>query len=95
MDKSISVVQEQYGEVTISDRRKISLTGIKKVVNFNPEEFLIEARLGVMLLKGSELEIVKLDISEGVLLLKGKFDSISYIDGNTKTKESIITRLFK
>ena len=95
MDKSLGVVQEQYGEIKISDRKKISLTGIKKVVNFNPVEFLIESRLGVMLLKGSELEIVKLDVSEGILLLKGKFDSISYIDGNTKHKESFITRLFK
>ena len=75
--------------------KKINLTGIKKVVNFNPEEFLIESRLGVILLKGSSLEIVKLDVSEGILMLKGRVDSLSYMDGNTKNKESFISRLFK
>ena len=92
MDKT--VISELYGEIKIVDRKKISLTGIKKVVNFNPEEFLIESRLGVLLLKGNSLEVVKLDVSEGVLLIKGHIDSINYMDNN-KNKESFITRLFR
>ena len=39
--------------------------------------------------------ITKLDIIEGILLLKGKFNSISYIDSNKQTKDNFITRLFK
>ena len=89
------VINNSYGEVKILDRKKISLTGIKKLVSFNPEEFLIETYLGVLLLKGSSLEILKLDTSEGLLSIKGKIDGLNYIDGNKKSETGIIARLFK
>ena len=94
MDKDI-VINNLYGEVKIIDRKKISLTGIKKLVSFNPEEFLIETYLGVLLLKGSSLEIIKLDTSEGLLSIKGKIDSLNYMDSNKKNDTGIIARLFK
>ena len=94
MDKDI-VINNLYGEVKIIDRKKIILTGIKKLVSFNPEEFLIETYLGVLLLKGSSLEIIKLDTSEGLLSINGKIDSLNYMDGNKKNDTGIIARLFK
>ena len=84
----------QYSDIKVTDRKKISLTGVKKVVNFNSEEFLIETTLGAISLKGSELEVVKLDTVDQVLSIKGKFDSLTYNDGNKK-EVSFISRLFK
>ena len=52
-----NIISNQYGEIKIVDRKKISLTGVKKLVSFNPEEFLIETTLGILLLKGQELEM--------------------------------------
>ena len=94
MDNNI-VVNNKYGEIKIVDRKKISLSGIKKIVSFNPEEFLIESTLGVILLKGEELEIIKLDTNDGLLSIKGIFNSINYMDSNKKDNQSIISRLFK
>ena len=84
----------QYGDIKINDRKKISLTGVKKVVNFNSEEFLLETTLGVISLKGSELEIVKLDTVDQILSIKGRFNSLTYMDSNKK-EVSFISRLFK
>lgn len=84
----------QYGDIKINDRKKISLTGVKKVVNFNSEEFLLETTLGVISLKGSELEIVKLDTVDQILSIKGRFNSLTYMDSNKK-EVSLISRLFK
>lgn len=83
-------------EVKMTDRKTIYLTGIKKIVSFDNEEFLMESNMGVILLKGENLELNKLDTSDGNVKIKGKINSMSYVDGKQKNKdESLITKLFK
>ena len=90
-----SIISNQYGEIKVTDRKKVSLSGVKKLVSFNPEEFLIETNLGVLLLKGQELEIIKLDTTDGILSIKGHVNNLNYIDSNKSKESSIIARLFK
>ena len=83
-------------EVKMTDRKTIYLTGIKKIVSFDNEEFLMESNMGVILLKGESLELNKLDTSDGNVKIKGKINSFSFVDGKTKNKdEGIFTKLFK
>ena len=78
------------------DRREISLTGIKKITSFDSEEFLLESNMGAILIKGSNLEIMKLDTHDGNLKIKGKINSFTYLDDKEKHKEeSILSKLFK
>ena len=90
-----NIISNQYSEIKIVDRKKINLSGVKKIVSFNPEEFLIESNLGVILLKGEELEIIKLDTTDGILSIKGRINSLNYMDSNKPKESSIISRLFK
>jgi len=48
-------------------------------------------------IKGSELEIIKLDTYQGNVSIKGKIDALNYSDiDNKKNKEdSFLTKLFK
>ena len=84
-------------EVKIIDRREIHLTGVKKITSFDHEEFLLETTMGVLLLKGSVLEILKLDTHDGNVRIKGKINSYQYIEnGKGKAKEeSFLAKLFK
>ncbi len=87
-----------YGshEVKITDRSIISLTGINKINSFDEEEFLMESNMGLILLKGEGLEIVKLDTHDGNVKIKGKLNSYAYIENVKKTKEeSLLSKLFK
>ena len=90
-----NTITNQYGEIKITDRKKIILSGVKKLISFNPNEFLIETSLGVLLLKGEDLEIIKLDTTEGNLSIKGRINSLNYMDSNKNKESSIIERLFK
>ena len=90
-----TIISNNYGEVKIIDRKKVNLTGVKKLVSFNPEEFLIESTLGVILLKGNDLEVIKLDTNDQLLSIKGRFNSLTYMDSNKKSESSFIARLFK
>ena len=83
-------------EIKLNDRKKISLSGLKKLVSFDPEEFVMETNLGPLVLKGNNLEIVKLDIIDGNLQIKGKINSWVYLDGKDSKKDnSILAKLFK
>ena len=89
-------VENLLSEIKVVDRQKISLTGVKKLVSFDPEEFLMDTTLGPLVLKGSNLEIVKLDTLAGNLNIRGKVNSISYLDGrDIKNKGNVLTKLFK
>lgn len=83
-------------EVKLTDRKTIILTGIKKIISFDNEEFLMESNMGVILLKGENLELIKLDTSDGNVRIKGKINSLNYVENKEKNKEeSFISKLFK
>lgn len=82
--------------VNMSERKSIVLTGVKKIESFDNEEFLLNTNLGPILLKGSSLEIIKLDTLEGNVSIKGKIDSLQYLDAQDKGKDSgLFNKLFK
>jgi len=87
-----------YGshEIKITDRSVINLSGINKISSFDDQEFLMESNMGIILLKGEGLEIVKLDTHDGNVKIKGKLISFAYIENIKKNKEeSLISKLFK
>lgn len=96
MDKVEDIVSYGSHELKIIDRREIALTGIKKITSFDAEEFLLESNMGPILIKGSGLEIMRLDTHDGNVKIKGKINGFNYLDSKEKAKEeSIIAKLFK
>ena len=82
--------------ISINERKSITITGVKKIESFDNEEFLLNTNLGSMLLKGENLEMVKLDTLEGNVTIKGKINNLLYLDGSNKTKDtSLFNKLFK
>lgn len=83
--------------VSINGRKNIIISGIKKIDSFDEKEFLIETIMGFMNIKGSDLEIIKLDTFQGDVTIKGKIDSLVYLESmNKKNKsDSIFNKLFK
>ena len=96
MNKVDEIVTYGTHELKLMDRREIALTGIKKIASFDSEEFLLESNMGIILIKGSNLEIMKLDTHDGNVKIKGKINSFTYLENKEKIKEeSIISKLFK
>lgn len=94
MEKNI---EENYNHIiNIIERKTITLTGIKKINNFNNTEFYVESIMGPLLLKGEMLELIKMDTFKGNLNIKGKITSINYLEETKKMKaDNIMARLFK
>jgi sporulation protein YabP len=95
MDKDI--ITSSNHSISITERKNIMISGVKKIDSFDNEEFLLETIMGYIVIKGSELEIIKLDTYQGNVSIKGKINSLTYMESaNKKEKEeSIISKLFK
>ena len=83
--------------VNINQRRNVTIKGVKKIDNFSDIEFLLETNMGYILIKGNNLEITKLDTFEGDVSIKGKIDSLTYLESSNKRdkSESLLSKLFK
>ena len=94
MDKTS--ISELNHNVSIIDRKNVSITGVKKLNSFDETEFFVDSALGQMIIKGEGLELLKLDTYQGSLAIKGTISSVIYLDNNGKKKsEAMLARLFK
>lgn len=96
MDKQENISSYNHG-ISLLERKNLVITGIKKIENFDNEQFLLETVMGFIVIKGENLELIKLDTLQGNVSIKGIVNSISYVDDLAKKDKdnSIISRLFK
>ncbi|MDY5057925.1 MAG: sporulation protein YabP [Bacilli bacterium] len=97
MDKVQDMNNSFNHGLTITERKNLIISGVKKIESFDNEEFLMETTLGFLVIKGSELEIIKLDTYQGNVSIKGRVDSLMYLDENLKKDKdsSLLNKLFK
>ena len=95
MDR-IEQINSLESSITLNDRKSVVVTGVKKIDSFSASEFMMDTVLGPLSIKGTDLEIVKLDTYQGNVSIKGYVSSIIYKDDIKKVKdESILSKLFK
>ena len=83
--------------ISLLERKTLVITGVKKIETFDDKHFLLETTMGFMVVKGIDLELIKLDTLACNLTIKGTVNSMEYILDNTKNKkdEGVLSRLFK
>ena len=97
MESKENFVGNYNHSINMVERKNLMVTGVKKIENFDSEEFLLDTVLGHLVIKGDSLELVRLDTMQGNVSIKGNIISLSYVDDfKNKQKEStFINRLFK
>lgn len=97
MDKDNSTITNYNHSISLLERKTLVITGVKKIDNFDKTHFLLDTSLGFMIIKGENLELIKLDTLAGNVTIKGTINSINYaLENNKNNKEdSIFSRLFK
>ncbi|MCI5733407.1 MAG: sporulation protein YabP [Tenericutes bacterium] len=93
MEESFKIENQN---ITISNRSSACISGIKKILSFDEEEFNLDTTSGQLEIKGEGLEIIKLDIVEGTINIKGIINSFDYLDSiSDKKQNGMLSRLFK
>lgn len=83
--------------ITILDRTNIKITGVLDVISFDEELIVSETELGVLILKGINFHINKLNLDSGDLEIDGEILSLVYEDKNMYGKSSggLFSKIFK
>lgn len=83
--------------ITINNREDIKMSGILDVLSFDEELVICQSDIGVLVLKGAELHVKKLDLDNGVLELTGYIMGLQYEQDHvlSKNKPSIFSKIFK
>jgi sporulation protein YabP len=85
-------VLSQEHSVIMSNRRKMSLTGVTEVVGFSDTLVELKTCMGGLIIKGKGLTINKLNTDTGELDVNGEITSIQY---TASKKDGIFAGLFK
>ena len=96
MDKNDSSINNFNHSISLLERKTLVITGVKKIDNFDKTHFILDTTMGYMVIKGEELELVKLDTFSGNVTIKGLINQLDYLVEEKKKKEDgIFNRLFK
>lgn len=89
-------IEDKKSNLTLENRKRLSLTGVVEVISFNDEKILLNTILGMLTIKGAGLKMNKLDVQNGEVIIIGTVDSCVYSSSELKQdKESIWAKLFK
>ena len=97
MDKQVSSISGYNHGISLLERKNLVITGVKKIENFDNNQFILETIMGFMVIKGEGLELIKLDTLQGNVSIKGLVNSISYVEESSKKEKEdrIFNRLFR
>ncbi|WP_430789371.1 sporulation protein YabP [Virgibacillus flavescens] len=80
----------------INNRKSVEISGVKEVDSFDNEEFLLETVMGFLIVRGQNLQLKNLDVSEGLVSIKGKIYELSYVDEQHQEKaKGFFSKLFR
>lgn len=84
-------------KLLLNNRRTGNFTGILDVLSFDIAEILLETEMGMLLIKGNDLHVNRLNLEKGEVDIEGDIRSFEYSDvpGFGNKNESFFGKLFK
>lgn len=77
----------------LEDRKKLSISGVTDVENFDENMISMVTADGILVVHGSELNVEKLNLENGELLIHGQIDAMEYED-RASARSGLLGRLF-
>ena len=81
--------------VQIDNREKMTITDIKEIDSFDEEEIRASLRQGAMVIRGEDLHIQMLDLTEGRAQIAGVINSLMYVKVKEKGERGFLAQLVK
>jgi sporulation protein YabP len=81
----------------LENRERLSVTGVIDVESFNDECVVVDTELGVLVVKGDDLHISKLNLDSSELNIEGDIISCEYSDSESGKSKGFgfLSRMFK
>ena len=84
-------------KLVIINRKTSMVTGVLDVLSFDLNEILLETEQGMLMVKGTDMHVNRLNHEIGEVDLAGNIDNISYSDihSGAKAGENLLSKLFR
>jgi len=84
-------------KLVLFNQEQMELTGINRVESFNPEEILLETELGLVAIKGEDLDMHNLNLEQSLVEITGLVTEIIYTGekAGAMGKRGFLERIFK
>ena len=69
----------------IEDRKTLSLWGIENIVSFDENFIVLDSFDTVVTVEGNDLQIIKMDVDSGEIVVTGQINGLVYSDKKSKT----------
>lgn len=80
----------------LENRERLSISGVIDVESFNDESVIVDTELGVLIVRGVDLHINKLNIDSSELSIEGDITSCEYSERDgSRSKGGFFARMFK
>ena len=84
--------------LSLANRQRMELTGVKNVLTFDEDEIVLDTSLGYLSITGDQLHINMLNLDEGQVAIQGAVNNIAYKAQGTDFKaksKNMFSRLLK
>lgn len=79
--------------LTLDERQRLAVTGVEEVVSFREDEVVVKTVKGLLVVRGSELRVDKLEKTSGELTVSGVVTDLGYEDAAAGA--GFFSRLFR
>ena len=88
--------EEKKSNLSLENRKKLTLTGVVEVLNFDEEKISLTTNNGNLNIKGEGLKMNKLDVQNGDVIIVGTISSMVYTGKSAKKdKGNLLKKLFQ
>ncbi|MDO5806032.1 MAG: sporulation protein YabP [Eubacteriales bacterium] len=93
MERSTAEKQSLPHGISLQDRKKLSVSGVSDVANFDENQIIIVTQQGTLFVRGGDLHVDQLNLDAGELRISGRIDCMEYDDGGAAG--GFLRRLFQ
>lgn len=90
------IPERDHQNITLRDRKKLLITGVHNVDSFNEELIVVDSELGLIVIRGADMHINKLDVESAALDVEGEIAVIEYVEQTAPQRKSgFLSGLFR
>lgn len=93
MERNTAEKQALPHGISLQDRKKLSISGVSDVANFDENQIIVATGWGTLLVRGSDLHVDQLSLDTGELRITGRIDCMEYDDNSVSG--GFLRRLFQ
>ncbi len=83
---------KESGTLSVTDRSSATVTGVEEVISYDENNIVMQTSLGQLTLDGEGLNIVQLNLGEGIVSVEGRIDALYYME--QREHRSLFSRIF-